>query len=391
MLRMCAGFRQGCGQRGRDEEMVSHEAQCISFLQEKRVQQLEQAMKIYIDGQDLLINTRIEQLVLQQRLLQFRLDSMFISRDQLPPDVLKNIRTTEIQKYSAARFSFGAGGPSLGQFACPKSIAVDGERALAYVCDKDNHRVQIFDLTDRSILAAFGQEGQGPGVYFKNPSGIALDVQGKRLFVCDTGNHRVQVFDLIHEGNARCPRAQHNCSFGGYGPALGQLLGPCGIAVDPVTGFVVVCDTYNNRVHVFNTSFQAERMFGSRGTSNGLFASPLALTVDHNGHYFVCDTGNHRVQVFDAAGTRIKTFGSEGVGNGQFKNPSGIAVDRQGNVFVCDSHNHRVQVFDLNWKHLRSIGSEGSAPDQLFYPVGLSVVSNLLVVCDTQNNRIQIF
>jgi len=391
MQRMCGGSRLGCVQTGGEPEITMHEAQCVMLAQDRRIQQLEQAIKFYIDSQNLALSSRIDVLVAQTKQMQFRQDTALVHRVQLAVDVQRTVRLGEVQKYGAARFSIGQGGTSLGEFACPKGVSIDEERGLAFVCDKDNHRVQVFDLSDRSVLLSIGQEGNGPGAFFKNPSGLALDLPSKRLFVCDTGNHRIQVFDIHHESHTRTPRIQHSCSFGGYGTSLGQLLGPCAVAFDPSAGNIVVCDTYNNRVQIFDPSFQAVKTFGSKGTSNGLFSSPLALTVDQNGLIFVCDTGNHRIQVFDMNGTRTKTFGSEGTTNNQFKHPSGVAIDRLGFLFVCDSHNHRVHIYDQNLKHLRVFGSEGSDPSQFFYPAGIALCPNLTIVCDTHNNRLQLF
>ena len=44
----------------------------------------------------------------------------------------------------------------------------------------------------------------------------------------------------------------------------------------------------------------------------------------------------------------IEEFGSEGTGNGKFNTPIGIALDSDNEkLFVADSGNDRIQVFDL--------------------------------------------
>merc|ERR1712029_756511 len=48
----------------------------------------------------------------------------------------------------------------------------------------------------------------------------------------------------------------------------------------------------------------------------------------------VSDSNNHRLQIFDVNGKVLTTFGSEGTEEGQFKFPRGVAVDEQGFIFV---------------------------------------------------------
>ncbi|WP_043997560.1 PEP-CTERM sorting domain-containing protein, partial [Microcystis aeruginosa] len=60
------------------------------------------------------------------------------------------------------------------------------------------------------------------------------------------------------------------------------------------------------------------------------------------------DVGNDRVQVFNSGGVFQSTFGSFGTGNAEFNSPVGIAVDSGGNIYVTDANNNRVQVFSQN-------------------------------------------
>ena len=57
-----------------------------------------------------------------------------------------------------------------------------------------NHRVQIFEATTGVFVREFGQHGQTNG-RFNNPWGVVVDVQGF-IYVCDKDNHRVQIFQV---------------------------------------------------------------------------------------------------------------------------------------------------------------------------------------------------
>jgi DNA-binding beta-propeller fold protein YncE len=64
------------------------------------------------------------------------------------------------------------------------------------------------------------------------------------------------------------------------------------------------------------------------------------------GTIVVAETLNHRIQVFNSAGTHQRTFGSVGSGNGQFIFPIGVAVGPTGTIVVADSENDRIQMFE---------------------------------------------
>ena len=49
----------------------------------------------------------------------------------------------------------------------------------------------------------------------------------------------------------------------------------------------------------------------------------------------------------DFSGNCIKVSRG-GTGDGEFREPVGIAVDKSGRLVVCDSENHRIQLFQLD-------------------------------------------
>ena len=59
----------------------------------------------------------------------------------------------------------------------------------------------------------------------------------------------------------------------------------------------------------------------------------------------VCDGSNHRVQVFELSGKFVTKFGSEGIEGGEFKFPVSTANLSDGRIVVCDKNNDRIQVF----------------------------------------------
>ena len=60
----------------------------------------------------------------------------------------------------------------------------------------------------------------------------------------------------------------------------------------------------------------------------------------------VCDAGNHRLQVFELSGKFVAKFGSKGSERGEFNFPRSTANLSDGRIVVCDKENNRIQVFE---------------------------------------------
>ena len=61
-----------------------------------------------------------------------------------------------------------------------------------YVCDRNNHRIEVFDL-DLNFVRSFGRRGSGRGE-FNAPSDVKFDTAGN-MYVAESNNGRVQVMD----------------------------------------------------------------------------------------------------------------------------------------------------------------------------------------------------
>ncbi|KAK7085483.1 Zinc ion binding [Halocaridina rubra] len=240
------------------------------------------------------------------------------------------------------------------------------------------HRSQY--LQKQRLLIKIGSRGSEPG-NFTWPRGIAVGPDNS-IVVADSSNHRVQVFD------------QHGKfvkEFGSYGSAEGEFDCLAGVAVNRI-GQYIIADRYNHRIQVFDPSGMFLRSFGSQGSGDGRFSYPWGVTTDALGFIYVCDKENHRIQVFQSDGSFVGKFGSMGNKPGQLEHPHYIAVSSTNRVIVSDSNNHRVQIFDINGKVNTTFGTEGSGDGQFKFPRGVAVDDqNYIFVADSGNNRIQIF
>jgi len=240
--------------------------------------------------------------------------------------------------------------------------------------------VSVYEVDAATFLFQFGSMGTANSE-FDFPEGVTTD-STHRIIVADSDNHRVQVFDS--SGN-------FIGKFGSFGTNDGQFKTPIGIAVDSLDR-IIVSDLGNARVQIFTPTGGFLSTFGTPGSANGQFMNPTGVTVDSQDRIIVADAGNQRIQIFDSTGNFVTVFGSSGTGNGQFTLPFGIEVDSTDRIIVNDIVNDRIQFFDSSGNFISAFGIEGTGDGEINFSHGISVdCQDRIYVADTGNNRIQIF
>lgn len=171
----------------------------------------------------------------------------------------------------------------------------------------------------------------------------------------------------------------------------GDFKDACGVALDTDNN-IYVTDIEGHNVKKFNKKFKLMKTWGTKGTANGQFDSPLGITVVGNNVY-IADSGNSRIQIFDREGTFIKKFGEQGKKNGKFKNPGDVVLDHMGNIYVADSNNNRIQKFNKKGEWLKMWGSYGEGDGQFDSPNDLSIdsISGRLYIADYFNHRVVVY
>lgn len=173
-----------------------------------------------------------------------------------------------------------------------------------------------FEVCDIAVSGVDGCKHGEPGAaagLFDDPMGVAVDQGSGHVFVLDRDNLRVQEFDLaggfvrawgwgVDTGANAFEVCTASCQAGIAGAGVGQLgatsvLGS-GIAVDPVGGDVFVADAGNRRVLRFNangTPDGGEPVFGSPAVFSS--GHPRRVAVDAAGIVYASDTtgGANRV------------------------------------------------------------------------------------------------
>lgn len=132
--------------------------------------------------------------------------------------------------------------------------------------------------------------------------------------------------------------------------------------------------------------------WGSEGSGEGEFQSPIYVAIADSGNIYVSDWGNYRMQVFSDDFEFIEEWVLFGDEEPHFRIPSGIDFDAEGNVLVAVSGIGRVQKYSPTHDFITQWGISPTAPGQFNNPFDIDVDSEgNIFVADTHNRRIQKF
>lgn len=196
-----------------------------------------------------------------------------------------------------------------------------------------NQRLQIFDSS--------GYSKEVIGANLVQPWGVTVTKEGN-LAVTDEKDRTLKVFSP----QGYLVVAWKKMMFGW----------PRGIVVNR-SGQYIVTDNQHGRhsVSIHLSDGKCIRQMGSQGSGNEQFHWPRYVTVDHHDRIIVADSSNHCVKVFDPTGQFIFKFGSLGNNEGQMKHPRGVCVDPNDNILVADQDNDRISMYGPDGKFIRHV------------------------------------
>ena len=245
---------------------------------------------------------------------------------------------------------------SFEAISSPGAIAVDHEDFL-YIADSNN--IRIFD-GEGHFVRAFGARGDKPGEF-----GVikALHISDAgNLFVSECKNNRIQVFTgLKSRAQAEKDRAsEEEAVLDTLVPdvCLRDVHDPFGIAAG-MNGEIVVANTSENKVSVYNDQQQLVVQFGVRGTLDGQMVAPTGITITADNYILV--SCRDKLQWFTMKGELVYAVGNKGKEVLEFDYPLSIALGKDENIYVLEKGSKRVQVlkgdasfhssFDFDKKH----------------------------------------
>ena len=254
-----------------------------------------------------------------------------------------------------------------------RSIGARGEHRLVEPIDvcvlPPDGRLAVSDHRAQDVKVYTGK-GQhvatvADAATLTNIAGVAANADGE-LFVAATDKKCVSVHSFSNGGGDgddgrflyRLPPAATAFSASGFvvsgGDAKLALFDhPYSVAVNPLTGDVIVGDDYRQVVSAVSApdGRLQWRFCPAAGGGHDRHFFPSSIAVDADGYVFVADLFDKKVYMLDSGGRLLRTLLSCGVGGGGGGTPGGltgapgaIAVDDRGQLYVADEEK-TVKVF----------------------------------------------
>lgn len=258
----------------------------------------------------------------------------------------------------------GSIGSGDGEFHGITKIATDSDGNV-YVADETD-RIQKFTANGK-FLTVWGSDGSG-GVQVDSVDDLAIDSHDN-VYVVNGG--KVWKFTVDGQFLAELPEAG--------AIAIGSL------------DRVYLADRVNHRIRRFDSNFNFEILWGTKGWGPGEFQSIECIAVSKDGHVFVGDKEEDGgvdkadvVKEFDADGQFVREW--------NIYRASTVAVGPHGNVFVHGS-NGGISKYTPNGEWLTEWTSFSAEAGRFNGgPSGLMVDSSDAVwAADAWNDRIQVF
>ena len=230
------------------------------------------------------------------------------------------------------KHQFGCSGCEEGKFLTISGICSLSDRIL--ISDRSQYRIQIFSNRGQ-FISSFGSKGRAFG-QFDGPTSICTD--SGNVLVRESDNNRLQFFDSNFYP-LKC------FEFRGF-----YIQGMCFDSKGRI-----LMTTSSGNIAVVDQDGKIVQEFGSYGTCNGQFTCPVGICVNSRGEILVADSWNNRIQIFNSSGEFLRSFGSKGNGICQLHYPHEICVDWQDNIYVTDQlndivHKHQVQQKSGGWR-----------------------------------------
>ena len=120
-------------------------------------------------------------------------------------------------------------------------------------------------------------------------------------------------------------------------------------------------------------------------SSPGVFCYPTGLAIDPStNNLYICDGGNNRVQVFNKSFEFIFQISDK------MDIPSGICIKRN-KLYVTQFRSNLLTVYSTDGKYLESVGGKGKYHLEFDKPIGLDISTRLnrIYIAEHENNRIR--
>jgi len=232
---------------------------------------------------------------------------------------LGNNRIQRFTSSGAFLLQWGQQGNGRGQFGSPRGLAV-GIDGSVYESDYGISRIQKFDANGTFVL----QFGTTASACHRQGMWGGLD-------------------GFTYSALAGCPEIDKYIPLGTFVTALDSHgWDPMGITGD-AAGHLYFVSSYH--VVEISTLGILINSFGILGSGPGQLSGATGIALDPAGNVLVANTLNDRIEVFDGTGVYLGSFGGTGSAPTQMSRPAGVAVAPDGTIYVADTGNNRIDVY----------------------------------------------
>ena len=169
--------------------------------------------------------------------------------------------------------------------------------------------------------------------------------------------------------------------FGKYneeGSSPGVFCYPAAIVINPENSSIYICDGGNNRVQVYNKSFEFVFQFSEK------MGAPVGICIKQNKVY-VTQYNSHCLNVYSTEGKFLKSVGVEGKKELKFDKPRGLDISTdKDRIYITEFENDRVQCLDLNLKFNSFIDNVYGARD-------VKLTSDEIVILSCRNPCVSLY
>ena len=160
--------------------------------------------------------------------------------------------------------------------------------------------------------------------------------------------------------------------------APGVFCCPFGIAINPENNSIYICDEGNNRVQVYNKSFEFIFQFSKK------MNTPIGICIKQNKVY-VTQFSSHCLNVYSTEGKFLNSVGVKGMKELEFDNPKGLDISTdKDRIYITEYENDRVQCLNLNLKFNSFIDNVLGARD-------VKLTSDEIVVLSLHNPCVSLY
>ena len=153
---------------------------------------------------------------------------------------------------------------------------------------------------------------------------------------------------------------------------------PTGLTIDPTTNYLYICDGGNNRVQVFNKSFEFLFQFSDK------IDGPFSICISRNKVYVTQYRAN-LLTVYSPDGKYLQSVGVKGKNHLEFDEPRGLDVSAELNrIFIAEFRNERIHCLNLDL-------SFHSIIDDIYGALDVKLTPEEIVVLSCRNPCVSIY